>query len=147
MPLESFELVIKETVTSLSKSEVESLSLVCPRIIEKSKRDTMKARDSLYSRKNSNGRKSTINERATERVLDSYADRPVRIFYVKLCNELSDLALLALPINMIYERFEPPLMMKKPKAMSVEEKEHAELFNFQDPRLQHLKTDFSRKAL
>ena len=44
--------------------------------------------------------------KAAKRELDS----EVRIFYVRLCNEINDLAALRIPVNLLYDRFDPPVV-------------------------------------
>lgn len=49
---------------------------------------------------------------------------------MSLIDELQDLIGLALPINSIYERFEPLLKSETPKPLSEHDRELANLFNF-----------------
>lgn len=79
--------------------------------------------------------------------------REQRIFYVKLSNELKDLAKLRLPINVLYERhiFEfKKLAPSEDAKMTEEEKKLMErdtVFSFKDPRLRHLNSNFKRDEL
>jgi hypothetical protein len=79
--------------------------------------------------------------------------REQRIFYVKLWNELKDLAKLRLPINILYERHVlefKKLVTTEETKMTEEEKKAMErdtVFSFKDPRLRHLNKDFKREEL
>lgn len=133
-----FERVMLTKVTSLSENEVASLVLVCPRLIEKPrshlhKRSQERRNTGMGTGTRPGGsRFSTIGERGKQAaaLADQYADYPCRIFYVSLIDELQDLIGLALPINSIYERFEPLLTSEPPKPLSKNDQELANLFNF-----------------
>ena len=81
--------------------------------------------------------------------------REQRVFYVKLSNELKDLARLRLPLNLLYERHVLEFKKLVPAGeavakMSEEEKkisERDEVFTFKDPRLRHLNSSFQREEL
>lgn len=140
-----FERVMLTKVTSLSENEVASLVLVCPRLILYPQTFIEKPRSHLHKRSQERrntgmgtgtrpggSRFSTIGERGKQAAAlsDQYADYPCRIFYVSLIDELQDLIGLALPINSIYERFEPLLKSETPKPLSEHDRELANLFNF-----------------
>ena len=128
---ENFELIMLREVTSLSVKEAGALTLVCPRVEEKFRGGIFKSRHARSSeRRRSSSKGKSLGDRQRELVLEASA-KEIRIFYVRLCEELTDLAKLALPINMIYERFEPPLVSEKPEpVVSQREQEIANIFNF-----------------
>ena len=65
--------------------------------------------------------------RAAKRELDS----EVRIFYVRLCNEINDLAALRIPVNLLYDRFDPPVVEQIVQdTRTPQEKESASVFAF-----------------
>jgi hypothetical protein len=78
-----------------------------------------------------------------------------RVYYLKLANELTDLAKLRLPVNVLYERhvidikkmasirgFEENLSEENKK-----EADHDSVFTFKDPRLRHMNKNFKREEL
>ena len=75
-------------------------------------------------------------------------EQEVRIFYIRLANELNDLAALHIPCNLLYDRFDPVIEHLEPvDNRSAKEKESAAAFSFQDPRLMHLKPNYTREQL
>ena len=75
-------------------------------------------------------------------------EQEVRIFYIRLANELNDLAALHIPCNLLYDRFDPVIDHLAPvDNRSAKEKESAAAFSFQDPRLMHLKPNYTREQL
>ena len=55
----------------------------------------------------------------------------VRIFYVKLANELNDLAQLEIPPSLLYDRFDPVVKEEEPiDTRTSEDKERSQIFAF-----------------
>ena len=126
---DDFERVIFANVSSLDRDEVDQLTHMVPRIDR-----------SVGVEREYHG-----NYRGLAAARKELMETCV-IFYVKLYNVIMDLARIQYPINMLYERFEV-----KPKVDALnqfeESREIKELFNFYDPRLQHLTTNYSREKL
>ena len=130
---DDFEVVMLREVTSLSKAEASALTEYCPRVEEKFRSGPIAK--GLHARSSERRRAGTkviksLGDRQREREMDNLSTKEVRIFYVRLCAELTDLARLALPINMIYERFEPPLASDKPEPVVAQREQ--ELANMDD---------------
>jgi hypothetical protein len=77
--------------------------------------------------------------------------KEIRVFYVKLSNELKDLARLRLPLNLLYKRHVVDIAaLKAPNTSNPEEMKKLEadsVFAFKDPRLRHLNKNFKREEL
>ena len=80
-------------VESMSPQEANDLSSAVPRL------------NSTYAHL-SFGRKGD-NRRRSQDGARKEMDQEVRIFYIRLANELNDLAALHIPCNLLYDRFDP----------------------------------------
>jgi len=74
-------------------------------------------------------------------------EKEVRVLYARLAREIGDLAALQIPVNLLYDRFDTPLTTAPPDTRTSDEKETSSIFSFLDPRLQHLKPNFTRESL
>ena len=134
---------MRSDVESLGPKDITELSSVVPRL--SNDYEHLRAGASQQSSMGRSMRGSLGRNNAARRELDG----EVRIFYVRLANELNDLAMLEIPINLLYDRHDPPVKEKKEPidTRSAEQKETSALFAFNDPRLQHLKVNYTREHL
>ena len=132
----NFERALLASVESLSTQEATELSAVAPRLNNSYEHLRIGMQESR-SRQGSLGRHDAARKEL---------DQETRIFYVRLANELNDLAALEIPINLLYDRHDPPLETPK-DSRTAQEKESQQIFAFLDPRLHHLKINFTRESL
>lgn len=116
----NFERALLSNVESLSPVEANELSSTAPRL------------NQTYEHL---GRRSS-ERRRTHEAARRELEQEIRIFYVRLANELNDLAALQIPCNLLYDRFDPTVEFQEPvDTRTAQEKESAATFSFQDPRL------------
>ena len=93
----------------MSTVEATTLSSLAPRLSSDYEHLKVGANDSSFSasggRRQSRGRFSLARREL---------NNEVRIFYVRMANELVDLAQLEIPINLLYDRFDPPMEQAEP---------------------------------
>ena len=105
----NFERVLRSDVESLGPKDITELSSVAPRLSNDFEHLRVGAFQQSQSSMGRSMRGSLGRNSAARRELDS----EVRIFYVRLANELNDLAMLEIPINLLYDRHDPPVKEKK----------------------------------